>query len=445
MLGLFKNKTKGVHPPENKHLSADSQLEKPSPPEEVAVPIQQHIGAPLELMIEKGDEVKKGQKLADSEAFVSAPVHATISGEVKSIEKVATPSGEKVTAVRITASDSDQQEGFSKIEVDDFDSENPSPSAIRNCVREAGIAGMGGAMFPTHVKLSVPEDKEIDHFILNGAECEPYLTVDHRMMVEKSKKILRGFELLMKAVEVEKGIIAIEENKPDAIKTMRNLVSDKKEIKVEVLPSKYPQGGETVLIKTLLNREVPVDGLPLDVGVIVNNVATASAVADAVDRRKPMIERPLTVTGKGVNNPGNYIVPIGTPINEIISLAGVYAEGPGKVIAGGPMLGKSIAEIQAPVVKGTSGVLVLRKEEVEKYDPDPCIKCARCVDACPCDLMPLNLSKYARKEKVEKLDEYKVSNCIECGSCSYICPAQRPLVHYIRLGKAQLNEQQQSE
>ncbi len=445
MLGLFKNKTKGVHPPENKHLSAESQLKKPSPPEEVAVPIQQHIGAPLELMIEKGDEVKKGQKLADSEAFVSAPVHATISGEVKSIEKVVAPSGEKVTAVKISASDSDQQESFSKIEVDDFDSENPSPSEIRNCVREAGIAGMGGAMFPTHVKLSVPEDKEIDHFILNGAECEPYLTVDHRMMVEKSKKILRGFELLMKAVEVEKGIIAIEENKPDAIKTMRNLVSDRKDIQVEVLPSKYPQGGETVLIKTLLNREVPVDGLPLDVGVIVNNVATASAVADAVDQRKPMIERPLTVTGKGVNNPGNYIVPIGTPIDEIISLAGGFSEGPGKVIAGGPMLGKSIAEIQAPVVKGTSGVLVLRKEEVEKYDPDPCIKCARCVDACPCDLMPLNLSKYARKEKVEKLDEYRVSNCIECGSCSYICPAQRPLVHYIRLGKAQLNEQQQSE
>ncbi len=443
MVNFFS--VKGVHPPENKHFSSDLELSSPVNPTEVKVPLQQHIGAPLEPVVNKGDEVQRGQKLGDSESFVSAPVHSPITGMVKNIEKVTVPSGDKVEAVIIERSQENQEDTtFKEITLED-QSDNNSADDIRARVKEAGITGMGGAMFPTHVKLAVPEDKEIDHFILNGAECEPYLTVDHRIMVEKAEEVVQGFKFLMEAVEVEKGIIAIEENKPDAIEKMRELVSKESNIKVETLPTQYPQGGETVLIKTLLDREVPVEGLPLDVGVIVNNVATAAAVYEAVENNKPMLDRPLTITGRGVKEPGNYIVPIGTSFQEVIEAAGGLKGEVGKVVAGGPMLGNSLADLSAPVVKGTSGILVMRKEEVEDYDPDPCIKCARCVDACPCDLMPLNLSNFARKEKLEKLSEYKVRNCIECGSCSYICPAQRPLVHYIRLGKAQLNEQQQSE
>ena len=441
MVKLFS--TKGVHPPENKNLSSNSELSSPVSPADVNVPLQQHIGAPLEPVVSKGDEVLRGDKLGDSDAFVSAPVHAPISGVVTGIKKVTAPSGDKVMAVGIKKSEEeDEQKSFSALNLESSSGEL-TPEIIREKVKEAGITGMGGAMFPTHVKLSVPEDKEIDHFILNGAECEPYLTVDHRLMVEKTEEILQGFKFLMQAVEVEQGIIAIEENKPDAISKMKNLVDSENNIRVETLPSQYPQGGETVLIKTLLDREVPVEGLPLDVGVIVNNVATAAAVYQAVENNKPMLDRPLTVTGRGVKEPGNFIVPVGTSIEEVIEAAGGFAGQVGKVVAGGPMLGNSLADLSAPVVKGTSGILVLRKEEVEDYDPVPCIKCARCVDACPCDLMPTNLSEFAREKKIDRLEEYQVMNCIECGSCSYICPSQRPLVHYIRLGKAELNEARQ--
>jgi len=437
--------SKGVHPPENKDLSSDKELRPLSGISELRIPIQQHIGAPLEPTVERGDKVERWEKIADSEAFVSAPIHSPVSGEVKGIEKISVPAGDRVEAIIISPDEDEYSEDGEDNKVTERSLQSISPDEIRNAVREAGIAGMGGAMFPTHVKLSVPEDKNIDHFILNGAECEPYLTVDHRLMVEKTEKILRGLKLLMKATGVEDGIIAIEENKPDAIDKMKKMVENEDNIEVEVLPSRYPQGGETVLIKSLLDREVPVGGLPLDVGVIVNNVATAAAVADAVDRGKPLVDRPLTISGQGISEPGNYIVPIGTPIERVIEAAGGFSGEIGKVVAGGPMLGKAQASLSAPVVKGTSGILIMRKEEVEKFEPDPCIKCARCVDVCPVDLVPLNLEKYARGKKVEKLEEYKVENCIECGSCSYICPAQRPLVHYIRLGKIHLNEQQQSE
>lgn len=433
---------KGVHPPEKKRFSSSKEIENLPTPSEVFIPLQQHIGAPLEPLVEKGDEVKRGEKLADSEAFVSAPVHASIGGTVKGIEKILVPGGGKKDAVRISAGD-DQE--LKRLDQWSEDKKKITAQEIRDLVREAGISGMGGAMFPTHVKLSVPEDKEIDHFILNGAECEPYLTIDHRIMVEKSHQVLRGFKLLMKAVDVENGTIAIEENKPDAISKMKETVSGEKNIEVEVLPAQYPQGGETVLIKTLLDREVPVGGLPLDVGVIVNNVATAAAVHSAVDEGRPMIDRPLTVTGHAAAEPANYIVPLGTLFSEVIEEAGGTSGELGKIVAGGPMLGRAQPSAEVPVVKGTSGILLLKKDEVEKYDPDPCIKCAKCVDVCPCDLMPTDLEKFARKEKLEKLEEYKVINCIECGSCSYICPSQRPLVHYIRLGKTKLNEQQNSE
>ena len=444
MVKIFASK--GVHPPENKDLSSDKELQPLSRVSELKIPIQQHIGAPLEPTVEKGDRVERWEKIADSEAFVSAPVHSPVSGKVKGIEKISVPAGDRVEAVIISA-DEEETAGAESDKKRNWDSSlnNLSADEIRNAVREAGIAGMGGAMFPTHVKLSVPEEKNIDYFILNGAECEPYLTVDHRLMVERTAKLLRGFKLLMQAAEVEDGIIAIEENKPDAIDKMKKIVEDEDNIEVEVLPSRYPQGGETVLIKSLLDREVPVGGLPLDVGVIVNNVATAAAVADAVGRGKPLVDRPLTISGGGINEPGNYIVPIGTPIERVIEEAGGFSGEIGKVVAGGPMLGKAQASLSAPVVKGTSGILVMRKDEVEKFEPDPCIKCARCVDVCPVDLMPTSLEEYAKEEKLDFLEEYRVTNCIECGSCSYICPSQRPLVHYIRLGKRKLNASQQSE
>lgn len=425
----------GIHPEYNKDLSKDKPLRKAKRPSVVVIPLQQHIGAPCKPLVKKGDHVDLGQKIGDSDSFVSAPVHASVSGVVKEIRKVLTPVGKRVDAIVIEADEEDVlAEGIEpKGSLADL-----TPEEIRSIVREAGIVGMGGAMFPTHVKLAVPEGKKVEYFILNGAECEPYLTVDHRIMIERPGDVVTGLKLLMKAARAEKGIIAIEDNKEEAIWSMREAVSSEKGLEVIELETKYPQGGEKMLIKAILKREVPVGGLPLDVGVIVNNVTTAVAVADAINEGLPLIERSITVTGRGVVEPVNLIYRIGTTIDELIKEAGGFSGKPGKVILGGPMTGFAQPELNVPAVKGTSGIVVFPEDEARDYEVLPCIKCARCVDACPQYLLPVNLSQYTEYEMYDELEKYQVLNCIECGSCSFICPAKRPLMQRIKIGKAEV-------
>lgn len=431
----------GIHPEYNKELSKDQPLRKAKRPEVVTIPLQQHIGAPCKSLVKRGDHVDLGQKIAEADSFVSAPIHASVSGTVKEIKDVLTPTGKQSEAIVIKA---DEQDKLAEGIKSHGSFEDLSPEEIKTIVREAGIVGMGGAMFPTHVKLSVPEEKNIDYFVLNGAECEPYLTIDHRMMVERSEDIVFGMRSLMKAIGVDKGLIGIEENKPDAIASMEKVLTDEDGIEVKVLATKYPQGGEKMLIKSMLDRTVPAGGLPLDVGVVVNNITTAVATADAIKKGMPLVESGMTVTGHGVRNPANLIYRIGTSVGELIEEAGGFVGEPGKIILGGPMTGFAQPGTDIPTIKGTSGIVVMNKDEVDSFEPLPCIKCARCVDACPQFLMPVNLSQYAAHEMYEELEKFQVLNCIECGSCSYVCPANRPIMQYIKIGKAEITAKKRS-
>ena len=440
-MGLLTFK-QGIHPSYNKKKTKNKEIVDAERPDTIFIPLQQHIGAPLKPLVERGDQVDRGQKIADTDSFVAAPVHSSVSGVVKGIEKVNDSGGGRVEAIKIEVSEEDTNNFMEPLTAKP---ENINPDDIRERVREAGIAGMGGAMFPTHVKLAVPDGKKVEYVVLNGAECEPYLTIDHRMMIEKAKEIVEGLKLLMRATGAPKGLIGIEDNKPDAIRTLKSLVADETNIEVKETETKYPQGGEKMLIKALLNREVPVGGLPLDVGVVVNNTSTAAAVYEAVKLGKPLIDRPLTITGSGITKPMNIRVKIGTPVSEIIDQAGGFNGEVGKVILGGPMMGKSQPSLDVHVVKGTSGILVLQKHEVENYSPVPCINCARCVDVCPTNLVPTKLAKLAQLEKLDRMEEMQVMNCIECGSCSYVCPSRRPLVHNIRIGKAEVTARNKSE
>ena len=432
----------GIHPDYNKDLTRDKSLNEAKRPDEVVIPLQQHIGAPLKPLVEKGDHVDMGQKIGDTDSFVAAPVHASVSGEVKEVKEIMTASGDKTLSVII---EPDEEDTMADSIEPHGELEELSPDEIRNIVRDSGIAGMGGAMFPTHVKLAVPEDKEVEYFVLNGAECEPYLTVDHRMMIERPNDIVFGMKALMKAVDVDKGFIGIEDNKPEAIETMRKAVADESGLEVKVFETKYPQGGEKMMIKAALDREVPVGGLPLDVGVVVNNITTAVAVADAIQTGMPLIHRTVTVTGRGITEPQNYTCRIGTRIEELIDQSGGFKGKPGKIVLGGPMTGPAQHSVKVPLVKGTSGILVLSPEEVEEFDPKPCISCARCVDSCPMSLVPVNLAKYAEHEMYEEMEEYSIQNCIQCGCCSYICPANRPLLHNIKVGLAELAAKKKEE
>jgi len=425
----------GIHPEYNKDLTKDKPLKNAKRPEEVIIPLKQHIGAPLKVLVKKGDQVDLGQKIADSDSFVCAPIHASVSGTVKEIRKVTDPGGNVVDAVVIEAAEEDTlNSGLENHDnLDQLDSDQ-----IRKIIREAGIVGMGGAMFPTHVKVSIPDDKSVDHVILNGAECEPYLTVDHRVMVEKPKSIVFGLKALMKAAGASTGFIGIEENKPEAIESMQDAVNDEANIEVKILETKYPQGGEKMLIEAILGREVPAGGLPLDVGVVVNNTSTAAAVADAIRDGKPLYERSISITGRGINSPQNLIYRIGINIGDLVEEAGGLKDNAAKVITGGPMMGVAQKNLNIPGVKGTSGILVLVEDEVEEYEPSPCINCAKCVDACPMFLMPTQLANYAKNDMVDELEEWQVLSCVECGSCSFVCPAKIPLVHHLRLGKSQV-------
>ena len=428
----------GVHPHDNK-LSASAPLTPLPLPKQVTIPIIQHIGAPAKVVVQRGDTVKVGQVIAQHEGFISSNIHASCSGRIGIIEEVMDSSGFKHLAVNIRVKGDDWMDTIDRSDtlVEEI---LLSREEIVARVMEAGVVGMGGAGFPSHAKIKVPEGKTIDTLIINGVECEPYLTADHRLMLEKPREIIVGVRILMKALGVSRAIIGIEDNKQDAIELFAELLRGEKEIDVQPLEVQYPQGGEKQLIQAVLDREVPSGGLPADVGVIVHNVGTTFAIYEAVQKNKPLVERVVTVTGKDVKQPSNLWVRIGTPVIELITAAGGLPESTGKVVSGGPMMGKAIADLEVPVAKGTSGILMIAQAETKRAEEYNCVHCGKCIEACPMGLEPYRLLLLSKAGQSEKSKRENVLDCIECGSCSFVCPSNRPILDYIRLSKTKVKK-----
>jgi Na+-translocating ferredoxin:NAD+ oxidoreductase subunit C len=436
---VLKTFTKGgVHPHENK-LTAGRKIEQLPLPDMVYIPLAQHLGIPAKVLVKKGDKVKTGQLIAQTDGFVSANVHSSVSGTVSKVDIFLDASGYRKMSVSIQVEGDewvdtiDRNEGLASIN-------EISPEDIIKKVTEAGVVGLGGATFPTHVKMTVPVGKKAEAVIINGVECEPYLTSDHALMMEKGPEIIVGVKLLMKALKVEKAWIGIESNKPDAIEHLSRCAAIDPRIKVQSLKVKYPQGGEKQLIKALLSREVPSGALPIDVGAVVFNVGSTFAVYEAVQKNKPLFERIITVTGRDLKSPANFRVRIGTLVSKLAEAAGGIPESAGKVISGGPMMGKALSTPDVPVTKGSSGILILPEAETRRKPVEPCIRCAKCVSVCPMGLEPYLLMPLSERTYFERMEKERVMDCIECGSCSYICPANRPLLDHIRYGKANVNK-----
>ncbi len=427
----------GIHPHDNK-LAAQNALETLAPEGTVAIFLSQHIGAPAEAVVNKGDKVKAGQLIAKSGGFMSANIHSSVSGTVQGIEPVADFNGLKKTAIVIQVEGDEWDESIDR--TSDIKREIPSDGKeIINKITAAGIVGLGGAAFPTHVKLTPPPGKKAECIIINGAECEPYLTTDHRVMLESGEEIIIGTLLLKKALNVEKAYIGIETNKPDAIAHLQEIITKNKyAVTIVPLKKRYPQGGEKQLIDAVIRRQVPSMGLPIDVGAVVQNVGTALAVYEAVQKNKPLIENSITVTGKSVKRQINVIVRMGTPMARVIDFAGGIPDDTGKIINGGPMMGKAMINVDAPTSKVTGAILMIPENEAKRKEASNCIRCAKCVQACPMGLEPYLLVRQAQRNMFGELEENKAQDCIECGCCLYSCPAQIPLLDYIRLGKAEV-------
>lgn len=425
----------GVHPPEHKEATAGSPIREIAPAPETVIFLSQHTGAPCEATVKIGDRVLAGQKIGDSQAFISAPVHASVSGTVKAIEPRKNLTGAMVAAV-VIASD-EKQEAAPAGETGDWRA--LSPDEIRKMVREAGMVGLGGAAFPTAVKLTPPKDKPIDTVIINGCECEPFLTCDHALMLARPDELIEATKLLMKAVGAKQGRIGIEVNKPDAIAVLETKLKGDPEIEVVRCEVKYPEGAEKQLIKAVLNREVPPGKLPSEVGALVQNVGTALAVLDAVREGRPLTRRTLTVAG-AVRKPANLDVPIGTPAGYLIERCGGFSGSPGKVVIGGPMTGWAVDDLTVPVQKGTSGIVVLSQEYLERHPALACVRCGKCVEVCPMGLLPNMVGIYAEKGRWDDAERWNAMDCFECGSCAYVCPSRRPLVDWVRQAKRAINE-----
>jgi electron transport complex protein RnfC len=426
----------GVHPSEYKDTTASLSIETLPLPKKIILPLSQHIGAPCKVLVAKGDQVLAGQKVGEATGFVSAPVHTPVSGLVLGIDLHPHPLGKKQLAVVIKP-DQDQKIDSAII---NYQPQDLSPEKIKERIKEAGIVGLGGATFPTHVKLTPPKEKPLDTILINACECEPYLSVDHRTLLEKTEQFLTGITIVTKVLGIKKVVIGIENNKNDAIVLLQekiNQCSEYQNIKILSLSVKYPQGAEKILIQAALKRTVPAGKLPLEVGVLVLNVGTIVAIYDAVQTNQPLTERILTVSGPGVKNPKNLRVKIGTLLSEVLNYCGGLVDAPVKVITGGPMMGITQHTLEVPVIKGTSGItcLIARKDQ-GRYQA--CISCGRCVEVCPRKLIPCSLGTLGEYQKYQVLKNSNITDCMECGSCVYICPSKRPLVQWIKIAKMKI-------
>lgn len=425
----------GIHPPHNKEATEHKPVEVAVQPQTVYIPLSQHIGAPCTPIVKKGDLVKKGQKIGEAAGFVSAPVHASVSGEVRAIAPRLVPGGQKVMCVEI---ENDMtEELYADLPkypgLDKMDREQ-----LLEMIKEAGIVGMGGATFPTSVKLAPPPDKKIDAVILNGAECEPYLTADHRLMLENGEDIVLGLQVLLKTLGIEKGYIGIENNKMDCVEAMQKAASSDPRLEVVAFETKYPQGAEKQLINACTGREVPSGGLPADIGVVVTNVATAAQIAKTLNTGIPLIERICTVTGSAVVEPKNLLIKTGTLYSEIVEQCGGFKTEPKKIVSGGPMMGLAQSTLDVVATKGSSGILCLTDKDVATGDVSNCIRCGKCITVCPAKIQPMYISAFALQMDFEKAAEFNALDCIECGSCSFVCPANRPLLQSIRVAKKEI-------
>ena len=412
----------GIHPYEGKELAKNHPIEKYLPKGDMAYLMSQHIGAPSVPCVKKGDQVLAGQKIADAGGFVSVPLHASVSGTVKGIEKRLNATGAMIDAIIVENDQQYQEVEFTPAKLEDLTKEE-----ILNRIKEGGVVGMGGAGFPTHVKLAPKDPSKIEYVLVNGAECEPYITSDYRRMMEEPEKVVEGLKVILKLFDSAKGYICIEDNKPDCIEKLKELTKDEPRIEVMALKTKYPQGGERQLIYATTGRAINSAMLPADAGCVVDNVATMVSVYQAVVEGKPSMERVVTVSGDAVAEPGNFRVPFGMNQQELVEAAGGFKTEPEKLISGGPMMGFSMFSLDVPVTKTSSSILGFTKDEVAKMEPSACINCGRCVEACPSRLIPSRLADYAEHHDEEKFTKHEGLECMECGSCSFVCPAKRPL------------------
>ncbi len=427
-------KTGGIHPPENK-ISAGIPIKRVGPPQQVSIPLSQHLGAPALPVIEVGDRVKIGTLIGKCDAFISAKIHSSVSGTVFKIDEIMDVTGYKNKAVIIKVEGDEWEESIDTSE-ELIKEINMEPKSILEKIQEMGVVGLGGAAFPAHIKYMGSEERKADTLMINGAECEPFLTADYRLMMEKADEIMVGIKIMMKAGKVDRTIIGIESNKPDAIENMQAKAKGYPGVEVVPLKVKYPQGAEKMLIKAVLNREIPSGKLPLVVGCIVNNVGTALAIYEAVQKNKPLVERVVTITGKRLNKSGNFLTRIGTPVSMLLEALGEeIPENTSKIIIGGPMMGKAVSSMNIPITKGISGIILVDEKEARREQPGNCIRCAKCISVCPMGLEPYLLERLAYRANFDACEANAIVDCLECGSCSYTCPSSRPILDYIRHGK----------
>lgn len=429
----------GIHPDENK-LSNDAVTQPAPLPKQAVFPLSQHIGAPAKPVVKKGDKVKVGTLIAEAGGFISAPIHSSVSGTVFKVDNAINASGYLQPAIIINVEGDEWEETIDRSDKLETLEEHPelTPEEIVNRIKAAGVVGMGGACFPTFVKLCPPPGAKPECVIINGVECEPYITSDYRLMMEKGDQLIEGVKILMAGAKVNKGYIGIEDNKPAAIDLLAKKLQEKGISNIEVVPlaKKYPQGGEKQLVDAVIGRQVPAPpAIPVNVGAIVQNASTAVAVYEAVMKHKPLFERYTTVTGKKLTKPSNFLVRMGTSFGELIDLCGGLPDGENKVLAGGPMMGKAVNSLDVPVGKGQNSVTILTDDYAHRKEAQPCIRCAKCVSACPMGLEPFLLATGSALKKWDMLEKEMITSCIECGSCQFTCPAHRPMLDNIRLGK----------
>jgi len=425
----------GVHPPEHKELTASHRIRRMPYPAEVVIPLRQHAGKPAKLVVKEGDRVLRGDVLGEADGFVSVPVHASASGRIVEIGLWPHPDGSMDTAIRIAVDQFSPQVPRPRL-VPRW--ESLSPDEIVSAVQQGGVVGLGGAAFPTHVKLAPPRDLSVDTIILNGAECEPYLTTDHRIMVEYPERVHLGARIMMRSLGARRVVIGVERNKPDAIDALERTRPTDIDVTVLPLTVKYPQGAEKMLIKTVTGREVASGKLPVSLGVIVQNVGSAASIAEIFDTGLPLLERIVTVSGPGVREPANLIVPVGTKLGDLLAACGGTTEDAEEILFGGPMMGVAQSSLDVPIVKGTTGVIVLTTPQINAAESYPCIRCGRCLDACPVFLNPSALADYARTARYEEMEAMHLRDCMLCGSCSYVCPSQIPLAQLFQVSKTSL-------